>query len=68
MTREGPANPLGRDGSPQTFGQPSVRNVLGEPFAEDYRAGPGRDDLADLYDLTLQQVNGAIRFEMIAGS
>lgn len=34
----------------------------------DYRAGTGRDELADLYDLTLEQGDSAIRFELIAGA
>lgn len=52
----------------RTFGQPAVRNVRTDSLAEDYRAGADRDDLADLYDLTLEQVDEAIRFELIAGA
>ncbi len=52
----------------RSFGQPTVRNVRTESLAEDYRAGTGRDELADLYDLTLEQVDAAIRFELIAGA
>lgn len=52
----------------RAFGQPAVRNVRTDALAEDYRAGTSRDDLADLYDLTLQQVDEAIRFELIAGA
>lgn len=52
----------------RTFGQPAVRNVRTDALAEDYRAGTGREELADLYDLTLRQVDEAIRFELIAGS
>lgn len=52
----------------RAFGQPAVRNVRTESLAEDYRAGTSRDDLADLYDLTPDQVDEAIRFELIAGS
>lgn len=52
----------------RTFGQPAVRNVRTEALAEDYRAGTSRDDLADLYDLTLEQVDEAIRFELIASA
>lgn len=51
-----------------TFGQPAVRSVQTAALAEDYRAGTGRDELADLYDLTPEQVDEAIRFELIAGS
>lgn len=51
----------------RSFGQPTVRNVRTESLAEDYRAGAGREELADLYDLTPQQIDAAIRFELIAG-
>ncbi|MGN6204578.1 DUF433 domain-containing protein [Humibacter sp.] len=50
------------------FGQPALRNVRTDALAEDYRAGTSRETLADLYDLTLSQVDEAIRFELIAGS
>lgn len=52
----------------RAFGQPAVRNVRTDSLAEDYRAGTSREDLADLYDLTPEQVDAAIRFELIAGS
>lgn len=52
----------------RAFGQPAVRNVRTDAIAEDYRAGTGRDDLADLYELTLDQIDAAIRFELIAGA
>lgn len=52
----------------RSFGQPSVRNVRTESLAEDFRAGTTREELADLYDLSPEQVDGAIRFELIAGS
>lgn len=52
----------------RAFGQPAVRNVRTDSLAEDYRAGTGRVDLADLYDLTPEQVDEAIRFELIAGA
>lgn len=52
----------------RAFGQPAVRNVRTDALAEDYRAGTSREDLADLYDLTLGQVDEAIRFELIAGA
>jgi uncharacterized protein (DUF433 family) len=51
-----------------SFGQPAIRNVRTDSLAEDYRAGAGRDELADLYDLSIVQVDEAIRFELIAGS
>ena len=52
----------------RTFGQPAIRNVRTDILAEDYRAGTAREELADLYDLTTEQVDEAIRFELIAGS
>lgn len=52
----------------RSFGQPTIRNVRTELLAEDYRAGAARDELADLYDLSPQQVDQAIRFELIAGA
>lgn len=51
----------------RAFGQPAVRNVRTDSLAEDYRAGASRDDLVDLYDLTADQVDAAIRFELIVG-
>lgn len=51
----------------RSFGQPTVRNVRTEALAEDFRAGTSREELADLYDLTPEQVDEAIRFELIAG-
>ncbi len=52
----------------RAFGQPAIRNVRTESLAEDYRAGTSREELSDLYDLTPDQVDEAIRFELIAGS
>lgn len=49
----------------RAFGQPAVRNVRTDSLAEDYRAGTGRADLADL---TPEQVDEAIGFELIAGA
>jgi uncharacterized protein (DUF433 family) len=51
----------------RAFGQPAIRGVRTESLAEDYRAGAGRDAVADLYDLAPEQVDEAIRFELIAG-
>lgn len=51
----------------RAFGQPALRSVRTESLAEDYRAGTSREDLSDLYDLSLNQVDEAIRFELIAG-
>ena len=50
----------------RSFGQPAIRSVRTETLAEDYRAGAHRDELSDLYDLTLDEVDEAIRFELIA--
>jgi uncharacterized protein (DUF433 family) len=50
------------------FGQPAIRNVRTEALAEAYRAGATRDELAQLYELSPDQVDGALRFELIAGS
>jgi len=52
----------------RSFGQPAIRNVRTDALAEDYRAGTSREEIADLYDLTVAQVDEAIRFELIAGS
>jgi len=52
----------------RTFGQPAIRNVRTEALAEGYRAGATREELADLYDLSPQQVDEALRFELITGS
>jgi uncharacterized protein (DUF433 family) len=50
------------------FGQPAIRSVRTDVLAEEYRAGVGRDELAGLYDLTTNQVDEALRFEMIAAA
>lgn len=50
----------------RTFGQPAVRNVRTDVLAEDYRAGAARDELADLYELTPEQVDEALRYELIS--
>lgn len=52
----------------RAFGQPTIGGVKTESLAEDYRAGTSRDELAELYELTPEQVDEAIRFELIAGS
>lgn len=52
----------------RAFGQPAIGGVKTETLAEDYRAGTSRDVLADLYELAPEQVDEAIRFELIAGS
>lgn len=50
----------------RALGQPAVRNVRTETLAEAYRAGSTRDELADLFDLSGDQVDAALRYEMIA--
>lgn len=52
----------------RAFGQPSIRNIRTDALAEDFRAGTGREELAELYDLSLEQIDEALRFELIAGS
>lgn len=52
----------------RAFGQPAVRNVRSDTLAEAYRAGSTRDELADLYDLTEQQVDSALRYELIVAN
>lgn len=52
----------------RSFGQPAIRSVRTEILAENFRAGSGREELADLYDLSPAQVDEAIRFELIVGS
>lgn len=52
----------------RAFGQPAIRNVQTESIAEDYRAGTSREEMADLYELSLDQVDAAIRFELISRS
>ncbi len=46
------------------FGEPSVRNVPTEVIAELIRAGDPPSMIADLYELSLDQVNDAVRFEL----
>jgi uncharacterized protein (DUF433 family) len=52
----------------RSFGQPAIRNVRTESLTEDFRAGVGREELAELYDLTPDHIDEAIRFELIARS
>lgn len=46
------------------FGEPVVRNVATEVIAELIRAGDPPDMIAELYELSLDQVNAAVRFEL----
>jgi uncharacterized protein (DUF433 family) len=50
----------------RTFGQPAIRSVRTETLAEDFRAGASREELTDLYDLSADEVEDALRFELIA--
>jgi uncharacterized protein (DUF433 family) len=50
-----------------TFGQPAIRNVRTSSLAEDFRAGCSSQELAELYELTPDLIDEAIRFELIAG-
>lgn len=52
----------------RTFGQPMIRNVRTDVLAEDFRAGTSREEIAELYDLTAEQVDEALRFELITRS
>lgn len=51
----------------RAFGQPAVRSVRTDSLAEEFRAGSSYEELADVYDLTTEEVQAAIRFELIAG-
>ena len=68
LLRPQPATPDVVMDPQHAFGQPAIRNVRTETLAEEYRAGSSREQLADLYDLSADQVDAAIRFELIAGS
>jgi uncharacterized protein (DUF433 family) len=52
----------------RAFGQPAVKGVRTEVLAQDYRAGESREALAELYGLTVDQVDQALRFELIAAA
>jgi uncharacterized protein (DUF433 family) len=47
------------------FGEPVVRSVRTEIIAEQVRAGEALDAIADLYELTREQVEAAVRFELM---
>jgi uncharacterized protein (DUF433 family) len=68
LLRPQPATPEVIMDPQRAFGQPAIRNVRTDTLAEEFRAGTSREVLADLYDLTADQVDNAIRFELIAGS
>ncbi len=50
----------------RSFGQPAIRSVRTDVLAEAIRAGTSREETAELYDLTLAQLDAAIRYELIA--
>ncbi|MGH3500139.1 MAG: DUF433 domain-containing protein [Nocardioidaceae bacterium] len=54
----------------RSFGQPVIRGraVQTSTIAEDYRAGASIGEIADLYDLTSEQVDEALRYELITTS
>jgi uncharacterized protein (DUF433 family) len=49
------------------FGQPVVRSVPTEVIAEQVRAGDRLKMIAELYDLSLEEVEAAVRYELIRG-
>jgi uncharacterized protein (DUF433 family) len=51
-----------------SFGQPALRGVRTEVLAEEFRAGAPSESIAELYVLTAEQVDEALRFEMIAAN
>ncbi len=46
------------------YGRPVVRAVPTEVVAEQFRAGESTETIADLFDLTIAQVEQALRFEL----
>lgn len=52
----------------KAFGQPAVRGVRTDVVAEAYRAGEPRDSIAALFDLSPEQVEQALRYEMITAA
>lgn len=52
----------------RAFGQPAIRNVRTDVLAESIRAGSSYEELADLYDLSPDLVQAAIRYELIASA
>ena len=67
VLRPVPATPQVLMDPQRSFGQPAVRSVRTDVLAEDFRAGTTREALTDLYDLTPEQVDQALRFELISG-
>jgi uncharacterized protein (DUF433 family) len=50
------------------FGEPSVRSVPTEVIGELVRAGDSITMIAELYELTIDQVEAAVRYELIRGA
>jgi uncharacterized protein (DUF433 family) len=48
----------------QQHGRPVVRAVPTEVVAEQFRAGESTEMISDLFDLTVAQVEQALRFEL----
>lgn len=48
----------------QQYGRPVVRAVPTDVVAEQFRAGESTETIADLFDLTVAQVEQALRFEL----
>jgi len=46
------------------YGRPVVRAVATDVVAEQFRAGESTETIADLFDLTVAQVEQALRFEL----
>ncbi len=44
-----------------SFGQPTVRGVRTEIIAEGYRAGATREEIANLYELSSEDVDQSLR-------
>jgi uncharacterized protein (DUF433 family) len=51
-------------GTARRYGRPVVRAVPTEVVAEQFRAGESTEMIADLFDLTVAQVEQALRFEL----
>jgi uncharacterized protein (DUF433 family) len=47
------------------FGTPTVRSVPTEVIAEQFRAGDPTTMIASLYELTVDQIEAALRYEMV---
>lgn len=52
----------------RAFGQPAIRNVRTDTLVEAFRAGAPREEIADLYDVTAEELDAAIRYELISSN